>query len=82
MNLGSLQSPMDNIVRWNIRGLNGLNKREDIVLFLNKHSIGMARFLETKVKTPNHEKVANDICRGWSLHLNFQQAEKDRIWIA
>jgi len=79
---GISHPPMDNILSWNIRGLNGLNKQEDIVLFLNENSIEMVGFLKTKVKAPNHDRVAKGIGQGWHCHSNHQPIEKHRIWVA
>ncbi|KAJ8427987.1 hypothetical protein Cgig2_012075 [Carnegiea gigantea] len=39
---------MDNIIAWNVRGLNNPNKLEDIKVFLNKHEVGLVALLETK----------------------------------
>ncbi|KAJ8426568.1 hypothetical protein Cgig2_010627 [Carnegiea gigantea] len=72
---------MDSILSWNIRGLNGPNKQEDLKIFLQNNSIGLADFLETKVKRENVNKVVNNLCQGWDWHSNIQSSEKDRIWI-
>ena len=60
--IGELNPPMDNIICWNIWGLNGQNKQEDLKI---KHSIGLAGFLETTVKAKNTNKVATSLCQGW-----------------
>ena len=65
---------------WNIRGLNGLNKKEDISLVLRKHNVGAAGLLETKVKPQNICKVASGL-QGWHYYSNTQPATKDRIWV-
>ena len=67
---GDLHPFMYNIISWNIRSLNGLNKLEDISIVLNKHSIGLVGFLETKVKSLNIIKVAIGVCTGWQWHSN------------
>jgi len=80
--IGAIHPHMDNILYWNIRGLNGLNKKEDISLVISKHSIGLAGLLETKVKAHNISKVANaNALQGWQCYYNIQQADKDRIWV-
>ena len=56
---------MDSIVSWNIRGLNGLNKQEDLKIFLKKYSIGLGGFLKMKIKKKNVKKVTNNLCTGW-----------------
>jgi len=50
---------VDNITSWNIRGLNGPNKQEDVKIFLNKTKIGLVGLVETKVKRENEEQVAS-----------------------
>ena len=49
---------MNNIITWNIRGLNSPNKQEDISGFLNKQNVGIVALLETKVKQQNITAVA------------------------
>ena len=49
---------MDNIVSWNIKGLNWPNKQEDVRSFLYNNKVGMIGLLETKVKDKNVDKVA------------------------
>ena len=44
------QPQMDRIISWNVRGMNGPNKQEDIKIFLQQQQAGMMGFLETKVK--------------------------------
>jgi len=41
---------MDNIVAWNIRGLNWPNKQVDVHIFLQTNIVGLVGPLETKVK--------------------------------
>ena len=52
---------MDNIVSWNIRGLNGLDKQEDVKIFLHTNKIELAGLLETKVKLENMDAVASRV---------------------
>ena len=42
--------PMDNIVTWNIRGLNLPNKQEDLKIFLHSNKVGFIGLLETKIQ--------------------------------
>ena len=56
---------MDNILVWNIRGLNSPNKQEDIQVFLNKERVGLVALLETKVKQENIAQVAGKVFGGW-----------------
>jgi len=54
------------ICSWNIRGLNGPNKQEDVKIFLHEKNIGLVGLLEIKVKEKNVEKVANKLLQGWN----------------
>lgn len=40
---------MDNILTWNIRGLNGLNKQQELQVICNKYKIGLSGVVETKM---------------------------------
>ena len=62
---------MDNIVSWNIRGLNQPNKQ-----------VGMIGLLETKVKESNVSKVAGKTFLGWIWHHNFELNLRGHILIA
>jgi len=55
---------MDNIVSWNIRGLNWPNKQEEVRSFLHKNKVGMIGLLETKVKIKNVDKIAGNVFPG------------------
>ena len=57
---------MARICSWNIRGLNGPNKQEDVKIFLHEKNIGLVGLLEIKVKEKNVEKVANKLLQGWN----------------
>lgn len=83
-NIGVKQqlAPMDNVLSWNVRGLNGLNKQEDIKIFLHSNKIGLAALLETKVKYGNLEAVANSIFPGWNWLHNSTPTLKARILVA
>ena len=55
---------MDNVVAWNIRGLNWPNKQVDVHIFLQTNKLGLIGLLETKVKEKNVEKVATHVFPG------------------
>jgi len=40
---------MDKILSWNMRGLNGPNKQEDVKIFLQQQKAGLVGLLETKL---------------------------------
>jgi len=41
---------MNNVLRWNVRDLNCINKQEDAKLFLARNKMGLVGILETKIK--------------------------------
>ncbi|KAJ8424008.1 hypothetical protein Cgig2_032392 [Carnegiea gigantea] len=47
----SRPSPMDNIITWNIRGLNSPNKQEDITGFLNKQNVAFKEIIHRHCQT-------------------------------
>ena len=49
---------MDSIIPWNIRGLNWLNKQEDLRVFLYTNKVGLIGLMETKIKKENDGKIA------------------------
>ena len=73
---------MDNIVSWNIRGLNWPNKQEDLKLFLRMNKVGLIGLLETKVKQNKVDIMASKILPGWQWQHNFLLNPKGRIWMA
>lgn len=72
---------MDSIVSWNIRGLNWLNKQDDVKFFLYNNKVGMIGLLETKVKVQNVERVVAKVFSGRKWHQNFTPSIKGCIWI-
>ena len=50
---GGQQPHMDRILSWNVRGLNGPNKQEDVKIFLQQQQVGLLGLLETKVTLQN-----------------------------
>jgi len=73
---------MDNIARWNIRGLNWPNKQEDVKIFSHDKGIGLVGLLETKIKEHNVQKEAVRIFPNWRWVHNFSLNPKGRIWLA
>jgi len=65
---------MNNLVTWNIKGLNGLNKQRDLRTFGWKNKIGLAGLMETAVKSYNFGKVANSF-NGWQHSVNYNAHE-------
>ena len=73
---------MDNIISWNIRGLNDPNKQEDVSIFLKKQKVGLIGLRETKVRRHNEDRVASTLFRGWQWKTNGSCCLKGRIWVA
>ena len=72
---------MTSIASWNVRGLNWPNKQEDVKLFLQLNNIGLIGLLETKVKSQNVCKIAENIFTGWEWANNCA-ISNGRIWVA
>ena len=73
---------MDNIVSWNIRGLNWPNKQEEVRSFIGNNKVGLIGLLETKVKVNKVDHIAGVVFPGWQWQHNFELDVKGRIWIA
>jgi len=73
---------MDNIVSWNIRGLNWPNKQEDLKLFLHMNKIGLIGLMETKIRLENSNKVAARVFPQWRWENNSTPSVKGRVWVA
>ncbi|KAJ8420346.1 hypothetical protein Cgig2_006389 [Carnegiea gigantea] len=56
---------MDSFLTWNVWGLNGLTKQEDVKCFLHKQGVPLVALLETKVRRENMNQVANKVFGGW-----------------
>jgi len=74
--------PMDNIISWNIRGLNWPNKQEDLKAFLHSYRVGMVGLIETKIKQINDNVIAARTFAGWRWDNNSTPSIKGRLWIA
>ena len=73
---------MDNVITWNIRGLNSPNKQEEIKIFLEHQIVGLVAFLETKVKRKNIAEVGHKLFGRWNWYINVYYNPKVRIWVA
>lgn len=72
---------MDSVGSWNIRGLNILQKHNDVKWVLSHYNIGLFGLLETRVKAVNFHKVFPYVCDCWSIITNFQFHVGARIWL-
>jgi len=55
------QLHMDNILSWNVRGLNAPTKQEDVKCFLHAQGVKLVALIETKVKKENVPQVADKL---------------------
>lgn len=55
-----LSLKMDNMMSWNIRGLNTLNKQKEVRLLCSRENVGLVGLFETKIKMKNIKIVANN----------------------
>ena len=73
---------MDNIIAWNIRGLNWPNKQEDLKAFLHTSKVGMVGLMETKIKMTKDRTIVAKTFLGWRWDNNSTPTIKGRVWIA
>ncbi|XP_074265865.1 uncharacterized protein LOC141588318 [Silene latifolia] len=66
---------------WNIRGMNSINKQNEIKWFLSQNNVGLFGLLETKISSSNWVRVKNNICQSWSICTNSSQHKGGRIWL-
>ncbi|KAJ8428533.1 hypothetical protein Cgig2_009776 [Carnegiea gigantea] len=71
------KSWVDNLLSWNVRGLNRMNRQEDVKLFLPVNEVVLASLLETKVKTENLEMIQPDA--SWGILTPFFVMKKERV---
>nr|XP_033514585.1 uncharacterized protein LOC117279202 [Nicotiana tomentosiformis] len=73
---------MDNMLCWNVRGMNALNKQKEVKLLCNKEEIGLIGTLETKIKAEKIDQVASKLFGGWGCITNLREHYNGRIWLA
>ncbi|XP_074283257.1 uncharacterized protein LOC141607810 [Silene latifolia] len=66
---------------WNVRGLNSDTKQRDIKWFLYQSEVVLFGLLETRVKPGSLNKVAANVCNGWSFLTNHSCHSGGRIWV-
>ncbi|XP_074290911.1 uncharacterized protein LOC141617638 [Silene latifolia] len=66
---------------WNVRGLNSDTKQRDVKWFLHHSEVILFGLLETRVKLGSLNKVAINICNGWSYTTNNNCHAGKRIWV-
>lgn len=73
---------MVNLIVWNVRGLNGPNKQEEVKLLCNNEEVGLIGLLENKVRKEKFDQVATKLFNGWSHLTNLETHHNGRILIA
>ncbi|CAO2836368.1 unnamed protein product [Amaranthus hypochondriacus] len=70
---------MNNILCWNVRGLNMVKRQKELSRFLFAHNISLFSFLQTKVKRANLGCLYQNLCPGWCFSHNFAYHHSGRI---
>lgn len=70
---------MINILSWNVRGLNGLNKQREVKLLCNELEVGLIGLLETKIKSNRIDAIADNMFGGWKIHTNHLSHYNGRV---
>ncbi|XP_056695788.1 uncharacterized protein [Spinacia oleracea] len=72
----------DNIATWNVRGLNSLQKQNEVKHFIQKYEVGLVGLLEHKVKLPNLGKLYQKVFVKWCFTSNASYHPGGRIVVA
>ncbi|XP_074293375.1 uncharacterized protein LOC141620389 [Silene latifolia] len=72
---------MDSIGCWNVRGINGINKQQDVRKFLHQNNIRLYGLVETKIKLQDFTAVLNNLGSHWSGVNNNSYHNGGRVWI-
>lgn len=72
---------MNNILAWNVRGLNTTRKQSEVSRYLLHHHVSLFGLLETKVKHHNLGPAYQRLCPGWCFTHNLAWSDKGRIMI-
>lgn len=64
---------MDNILCWNVRGMNAPNKQREVRLLCNKESTGLVALLKTKIKVDKVSQMANSMFGDWGHITNYEK---------
>ena len=72
---------MNNILVWNVRGLNKAKKQLDMAHFLAQHNVNLFGLLETKVKQNKLGSLYQRLCPGRCFSHNLPWDNSERIII-
>ena len=82
MRLTPISLLMNNILAWNVRGLNKESKQDEVARFISCHNISLFGFLETKIKRNWLVRLYQKICLGWCFTHNLNWHRGGRIVVA
>lgn len=70
---------MDKVLRWNVRGVNNINKQKAVKDIIHRYAVGMVGLLKTKVKAPNLGALYHRVFIGWCFSSNVIYHANGRI---
>lgn len=70
---------MDNILCWNVRGLNRRKKQNEVRRFIQTHQIKLCSLLKTRATTPKMGALYLNLCPRWCFTTNLCHAPGGRI---
>ena len=70
---------MINIISWNVRVLNNINKQKEVANTLSINNVGMFGLLETKIKRQRLGPFYRRVCYGWYVTSNLSWHKGGRI---
>lgn len=73
-------SLMDNIICWNVRGLNEGTGQFDVKNFLRSHKVSIAGLLETRVRECNFSRFIRNF-DGWEHVNNYDMSPNGRLLV-
>ncbi|KAL2901132.1 Pyridoxine/pyridoxamine 5'-phosphate oxidase [Bienertia sinuspersici] len=79
---GTLPHPMDNLLSWNVRGANQMEKKRAIRHLIAQQKVGLVALLETKVKASNLGVLYKTVFDGWCFTSNISKHYNGRIAVA
>ncbi|XP_074310232.1 uncharacterized protein LOC141646020 [Silene latifolia] len=72
---------MDNISKWNVRGMNKLTKQLEIKRFLHQNNVGLYGLVETKIKDQDCNRVLANFGQQWKCVTNIQHHPGGKVWL-
>ena len=73
---------MDRVLAWNVRGLNSIQKQNEVNHFIQKYAVGLVGLLEHKVKLSNLGKLYQKVFVNWCFTSNSSYHSGGRIVVA